>query len=119
MYYNLYANLTLILHFAFIVFVVFGSLLLFKSKKIAFIHIPCLLYGVYIEFTHSICPLTYVENFFLTKADMQNYSSSFIAHYLLPIIYPVNLTEELQFYLGFLLIIINIVTYAIALKFFK
>ena len=119
MYYSLGANLTLVIHFAFIVFVLFGALITFKSKKIAFIHIPCVFYAAYIEFSHSICPLTYVENWFLKKAHIKNYSSSFIEHYLISIIYPANLTNELQFYLAFLLILINIVLYTLALKFFK
>ena len=119
MYYGLGANLTLAVHFAFIVFVIFGALLLFTSKKIAFIHIPSVIYGAYIELSHSICPLTYLENWFLRKASMKNYSNSFIEQYLIPIVYPNNLTVELQFYLGFLLILTNIVIYILAINFFK
>ena len=118
-YYILGANLTLVIHFAFIVFVVFGALLVFASKKIAFIHIPSVIYGACIELFHFVCPLTYLENWFLRKAGMKSYSSSFIEHYLIPIVYPDNLTAELQFYLGFLLILTNIVIYTLAIKFFK
>ena len=119
MYYVLCANLTLAMHFAFIVFVIFGSLILFVSKKIALIHIPSVIYGAYIELFHSICPLTYLENWFLKKAGMKSYSSSFIEQYLIPIVYPDNLTAELQFYLGLLLIITNIVIYVLAIIFYK
>ena len=119
MYYGLGANLTLVVHFTFIVFVIFGALLVFASKKIAFIHIPSVIYGACIELFHFVCPLTYLENWFLRKAGMKSYSSSFIEHYLIPIVYPDNLTAELQFYLGFLLILTNIVIYILAIKFFK
>ena len=119
MYYGLGANLTLVVHFTFIVFVIFGALLVFASKKIAFIHIPSVIYGACIELFHFICPLTYLENWFLRKAGMKSYSSSFIEHYLIPIVYPDNLTAELQFYLGFLLILTNIVIYILVIKFFK
>ena len=119
MYYGLGANLTLAVHFVFIVFVIFGALLVFASKKIAFIHIPSVIYGAYIELSHSVCPLTYLENWFLRKAGMKSYSNSFIEQYLIPIVYPNNLTVELQFYLGFLLIFTNIVIYVLAIKFFK
>ena len=119
MYYGLGANLTLVVHFTFIVFVIFGALLLFTSKKIAFIHIPSVIYGAYIELSHSICPLTYLENWFLKQADLKSYSSTFIEHYLIPAVYPDNLTAELQFYLGFLLILTNVVIYVLAIKFFK
>jgi len=121
MYYGLGANLTLAMHFAFIVFVIFGALILFVSIKIAFIHIPSVIYGAYIQLSHSIsiCPLTYLENWFLKKANMKSYPSSFIEQYLIPIVYPNNLTAELQFYLGLLLIIINIIIYTLVIKLFK
>ena len=119
MYYGLGANLTLAFHFTFIVFVIFGASLLFVSKKFVFIHIPSVIYATYVEFSHSICPLTYLENWFLSKANMKSYPSSFIEQYLIPIIYPNNLTPELQLYLGSLLIIINIIIYTLVIKFSK
>ena len=119
MYYALGANLTLSIHFTFIVFVIFGALLLFASKKFVFIHIPSVIYATYVEFSHSICPLTYLENWFLRRANMKSYSSSFIEQYLIPIVYPNNLTADLLFYLGFLLIFTNIVIYVLVINFFK
>jgi len=110
--YELAANLTLIVHFAFILFVVFGALLFFVAKKIIFIHFPALIWGSYIELTNSICPLTYLENWFLHKANLTTYSEGFIQNYLVPIVYPVSLTKDLQIYLGIALIVINIVFYA-------
>ena len=110
--YELAANLTLIVHFAFILFVVFGALLFFASVKVIFIHIPALIWGSYIELTNSICPLTYLENWFLHKANLTTYSEGFIQNYLVPIVYPMNLTKDLQIYLGIALIVINIVFYA-------
>ena len=110
--YELAANLTLIVHFAFILFVVFGALLFFVATKIIFIHFPALIWGSYIELTNSICPLTYLENWFLHKANLTTYSEGFIQNYLVPIVYPVSLTKDLQIYLGIGLIVINIVFYA-------
>ena len=110
--YEMAANLTLIVHFAFILFVVFGALLFFVATKIIFIHFPALIWGAYIELTNSICPLTYLENWFLHKANLTTYSEGFIQNYLVPIVYPVSLTKDLQIYLGIALIVINIVFYA-------
>ena len=110
--YELAANLTLIVHFAFILFVVFGALLFFVATKIIFIHFPALIWGSYIELTNSICPLTYLENWFLHKANLTTYSEGFIQNYLVSIVYPVSLTKDLQIYLGIALIAINIVFYA-------
>jgi len=109
--YEMAANLTLIVHFAFIFFVVFGALLFFVTTKIVFIHIPACIWGSYIELTHSICPLTYLENWFLLKANLTTYSEGFIQNYLVPIVYPINLTKDLQIYLGIALIVVNMIIY--------
>ena len=109
--YEIAANLTLIVHFAFILFVVFGALLFFVVKKIVFIHIPAFIWRSYIELTHSICPLTYLENWFLHKANLTAYSEGFIQNYLMPIVYPMSLTKNLQIYLGITLIVINMIIY--------
>ena len=109
--YELAADIILIIHFLFILFVIFGALLFFVAKKIVFIHIPAIIWGSYIELTHSICPLTYLENWFLHKANLTTYSEGFIQNYLVPIVYPMNLTKDLQILLGISLIVINIVIY--------
>ena len=109
---ELAAGTILIIHFLFILFVIFGALLFFVVKKIVFIHIPAIIWGIYIELTNSICPLTYLENWFLHKANLTTYSEGFIQNYLVPIVYPVSLTKDLQIYLGIALIVINIVFYA-------
>ena len=110
--YEIAANLILFVHFIFILFVVFGGLLFFTSTKIVFIHIPSLIWGSYITLTNSICPLTYLENWFLNKANLTTYSEGFIQNYLVSIVYPTNLTKDLQIYLGITLILINMVIYA-------
>ena len=109
--YEIAANLTLFAHFIFILFVVFGAFLFFASTKIIFIHIPAFIWGSYIELTNSICPLTYLENWFLHKANLTTYSEGFIQNYLVPIVYPLNLTKGLQIYLGIALIVINMIIY--------
>ena len=105
------ANLTLIVHFTFILLVVCGSLLFFVVTKIVVIHIPAFIWGSYIELTHSICPLTYLENWFLNNAKLTTYSEGFIQNYLMPIVYPTNLTKDLQIYLGIALIVVNMIIY--------
>jgi len=111
--YEFLATFTLIIHFLFIVYVILGGLFFFIKPWTIYFHIPAFLYGLYVEFTQSICPLTYLENFFLSKANLTTYSISFIQKYLYAIIYPINLTKELQITLGISLIVINIIIYAI------
>jgi len=114
--YEFLATFTLIIHFLFIVYVILGGLLFFIKHWTIYFHIPAFLYGVYVEFTQSICPLTYLENYFLTKANLASYSTSFIQNYLYAIIYPINLTKELQIILGITLIIINVIIYGFIIK---
>ena len=109
--YELAADFTLIVHLAFIIFVVFGALLFFVLTKTIYVHLLALFWGIYIELTHSICPLTYLENWFLQKADLKTYSEGFIQNYLVPIVYPTSLTKDLQISLGMTLIVINIIIY--------
>ena len=109
--YEFAANLTLIVHFAFIIFVVFGALLFFVATKIFYVHIPALIWGIYIELTHSVCPLTYLENWFLQKVNLTTYSEGFIQNYLVPIVYPNILTEDLQTYFAIVLIVANMIMY--------
>tara|TARA_B100000482_G_C12514307_1_gene261817 strand:+ start:109 stop:471 length:363 start_codon:yes stop_codon:yes gene_type:complete len=117
--YEFLANLTLFIHLIFILFVIFGGLLFFIFSKIIYIHFPALMWGIYLELTSSICPLTYLENWFLSQGQLTTYSNSFIQNYVLSIIYPENLTADLQIYLGTTLIIINIFIYGLILLKFK
>jgi hypothetical protein len=114
--YEFLATLTLIVHFLFLLFVILGGLLFFIKPWILFFHIPAFLYGVYVELTQSICPLTYLENYFLTKANLVSYSTSFIQNYLYAIIYPINLTKEIQISLAITLLIINGIIYGFIIK---
>ncbi len=114
--YEFLASLTLIIHFLFIIFVIFGALLFFIKPWTLYFHVPAFFYGAYVEFTQSICPLTYLENYFLTKANLASYSTSFIQKYLYAIIYPINLTEKIQITLGISLLIINGIIYGFIIK---
>ena len=117
--YELLAKLTLVTHLIFILFVIFGGMLFYFFPKIIYFHIPSLLWGIYIEFTNSVCPLTYLENWFLYKGELSTYSNNFINNYLFPIIYPEGLTAEIQIYLGVSLIVVNILIYGSIYKNFN
>lgn len=110
--YALLADLTLILHFLFVVFVVLGGLLVIKYSRLYLLHLPCAIYGAAIEFFGWVCPLTYLENYFYRQAQTATYEDSFIQHYLMPLVYPPGLTVSMQLLLGFSVIILNAVIYA-------
>ena len=57
------ADLIVALHFAFVLFVVLGGLLALAWPRVAWLHIPAVLWGALIEFSGWICPLTPLENY--------------------------------------------------------
>lgn len=108
---RLLAELALILHFLFILFVIFGGLFVFKWNRIIWLHVPCAIWGVLLVIYHRICPLTHMENYFRNWAGASGYSGGFIEHYLLAIIYPTGLTANTQIILGIIVIVVNLVIY--------
>jgi uncharacterized protein with PQ loop repeat len=111
MFYRYSADAVLFLHFAFIVFVVIGGLLVIWRRGVIYIHFPAALWGIFVELTGRVCPLTSLENTLRIKAGNAGYSESFVEHYLLGIIYPEGLTKEIQYFLGALVVIVNIAIY--------
>jgi len=114
--YNLFADLIVLAHFLFIAFVICGGLLVIRWPKIAFLHLPSAAWGVIVEFSGSICPLTPLENHFRNLAGSNQYSGDFILRYLSPVIYPDNLTTTIQQVFGGVVIVINIIFYTIAIR---
>jgi hypothetical protein len=105
--YQLAADGVMLIHFAFIAFALFGSLLLPRWPKVAWLHVPALCWAMYIELSGNICPLTPLENYFRELADEATYYGGFIAHYLGPIIYPEGLTRGWQFVAFGILVAVN------------
>jgi len=108
---QLAADLLLVAHLGFICFVVLGGLLVLKWRRAAWIHVPAAAWGALVELKGWICPLTPLEQHFRAAAGQAGYHGSFIEHYLLPLIYPADLTRTLQLQLGVLVIAINLIIY--------
>lgn len=111
MMYKLLADGVAVVHFCFILFVIFGALLVFKWRWSIWLHLPVLLWGVSLEFSGWICPLTPLENWLRKSGGELVYDGGFIAHYLIPMIYPAGLTPWHQMILGTALIVFNVVIY--------
>lgn len=101
------ADAVVILHFSFVVFVVAGGLLVLRWRRLMWLHLPALAWGALVEFMHWICPLTDLEDWLRQQAGIAAYHGDFIAHYLLPVLYPAGLTPRFQILLGFLVIALN------------
>ncbi|HWU37286.1 MAG TPA: DUF2784 domain-containing protein, partial [Candidatus Acidoferrum sp.] len=93
------------------VFVVAGGFLVLWRPSLRWIHLPAAVWGVFIEFSGWICPLTPLEQAMRVKAGQVGYSGGFIDHYILPILYPEGLTPGVQIALGLLVIGVNVGIY--------
>lgn len=105
--YGFLADAVVILHLGFVLFVVGGGFLVLRWPKAAWIHLPAAAWGAAIEFGGWVCPLTPLENWFRARAGEVGYEGSFVAEYLLPVLYPGGLTREIQIALGILVIVVN------------
>ena len=115
MIYRLLADATLLVHFAFVLFVVSGALLVWRWWALRWVHLPVVLWGALIEFAGWICPLTPLENALRRLGGEAGYQGGFVEHYLLPLIYPHGLTRNLQWVLGTLVLAINVALYSRAI----
>jgi len=111
MNYWLLANALALLHFAFILFVVAGGLLVASKKQLVWLHLPAVIWGALIEFMGWLCPLTPLENRFRRLSGESGYEGGFVEHYLLPLIYPETLTAATQTLLGSLVLATNFLIY--------
>lgn len=109
----LLADAVMLLHLAFIVFVVAGAALVFRWPHLALLHVPAMLWGTYAEFSGALCPLTPLENRLRALAGEGGYHGGFIEHYLIPLIYPEALTREWQTVLGIVVVVLNVALYAL------
>lgn len=113
MIFGLLADFVLLLHLAFVLFVVLGGFLVWRCPRLAWLHLPAAAWGALIELGGWICPLTPLENHLRRLGGGEVYAESFIAHYLMPLIYPATLTRELQIGLGLGVVAINLLAYAL------
>jgi len=109
------ADLVVLLHFLFVLFVVCGGVLALWWPRIIWLHVPAVVWGGLIEFAGWICPLTPLENRLRRAQGGAGYEGDFIAHYILPILYPAGLTRAHQLVLGGLVLTFNLGVYALVL----
>ena len=109
--YRLTADLVVLIHLLFILFACLGGLLVLKYPRCAFLHLPAFIWAVLISLVGAVCPLTPLENWLRERGGLLGYDTSFIEHYILPIIYPGELTRGKQIFLGLLVLVINLGIY--------
>lgn len=112
MIYAYLADAVLLLHLAFILFVVLGGFLVWRFPRLAWLHLPAAAWGAIVEIAGGVCPLTPLENALRRLGGEAGYAGGFVEHYLIPMIYPQALTRELQIALGVGVVVINLAAYA-------
>lgn len=110
------ADLVLLIHLAFIVFVIVGGFFSSRWRWLPWIHLPAVAWAIILEFSGWICPLTPLENSLRQASGEAGYPGGFLEHYLVPVVYPEALTPEIQIYIGLGVLLINGMAYSILWK---
>ncbi|HXG12674.1 MAG TPA: DUF2784 domain-containing protein [Gemmataceae bacterium] len=110
--YQLLADLVVVAHFAFILFVLGGGLLVLRWRRLIGLHLPAAAWGAFVEFSGWTCPLTPLEVWLRQRAGGTGYQSGFVEHYLLPLIYPAGWTPTVQLAAGLFIVVVNGVIYS-------
>ena len=116
MIYRWLADVVVVVHGAFVVFVIVGAFLALRWRWLVWLHVPAAVWGVLIEYAGWICPLTPLENALRARAGESGYTGDFIEHYVLSALYPQGLTRTTQLVLGSLALGVNIAAYALLIR---
>jgi uncharacterized protein DUF2784 len=114
--YRIAADGVVILHALFTLFSAFGGLLVLRRPRLAWLHLPALAWGVWIELSHHVCPLTRLEKVLRADAGEAGYPGGFIRHYLIPLIYPPGLKPWHQIAIAVFLLAMNAAVYAVLIR---
>jgi hypothetical protein len=104
---RLLADIILFFHFAFVVFAIFGGLIVLYKPRVAWVHVPVVLWSAVINLASWICPLTPLENFFRSAAGQAGYKGGFVEHYIAPLVYPGGMPRELEIVAGVSILVWN------------
>jgi hypothetical protein len=111
MIWSFLADSLVVVHFAFTTFVIFGGFLSWRWRWAVLAHLPALAWGCWVEVSHSVCPLTPLENRLRQLGGEAGYSGGFLAHYMVRVLYPPGLTWHIQWALAGVLIAVNVIAY--------
>jgi hypothetical protein len=113
---HLLPTAVVLLHLAFVIFVVTGGLFVLRRPKLAYLHLPAAAWAIYVEWSGIICPLTPLENSLRAAAGLEAYAGDFVAEYIFPVLYPDGLTHGAQLLIGAAVLAINLGVYAVLFR---
>ena len=109
--YKILADVVVIIHFLWILFLIFGAFPGVRNKAVKSFHISGLVFAFVLQIFGWYCPLTHLEVWLRAKHDPSlAYAGSFIIHYVEGLIY-IEISSWLIFYLTVLLIGLNVCFY--------
>jgi hypothetical protein len=108
---TLLADLLLVLHVGFVLFVIAGGLAVLRWPRLAWLHVPAVVWGALVELMGWICPLTPLEHRLRAGASPTP-ERDFIERLLAGVLYPDWLTRETQIALGLAVLVLNLAVYA-------
>jgi len=109
---KLLADAVLLLHFAFVLFAIFGGVLVLYRKWVIWLHLPAVVWSALVNLAGWVCPLTPLENYFYVAAGQAGYAGGFVEHYLAPLVYPDAMPRQLQLTAAVSIVVWNILVYA-------
>ena len=115
MLYRLLADVVVAVHLGFVLFVVVGGFLILRWPRTAWVQLPAALWGVLVEWSGWVCPLTPLENWLRAEGGAAGYAGGFVERYLLPVLYPASLTRGTQVLLGATALVVNLIAYGLVL----
>lgn len=109
--YGALADVVVVVHFCFVLFVLFGGLLALRRRWVMWVHLPAAVWGALIEFAGWVCPLTPLEKWLRREGGVGGYEGGFVEHYILPVLYPRALNRPVQIALGGIVVLLNVYIY--------
>jgi len=112
---RLLADAVVLLHAAFVAFVVLGGFLVLRWPWMAWVHVPAAAYGFLVEAAGWVCPLTPLEVWLRHRAGEAGYAGGFVEHHLIPLVYPSPFPRSLAWTLAGVVVAVNALSYGLFL----
>jgi hypothetical protein len=112
MIYVLLSDGVVLVHFAFIAFVIFGGWLAARWRWVVWLHVPGVLWAIVVEAFNWGCPLTPLENTLRKWGGETGYEGDFVAHYVLPVLYAGVGSRGIQVAAAVIVVVVNMTAYA-------
>jgi hypothetical protein len=112
---SLLADALLLIHFLFVLFVVFGGLIALYRRWLAWLHVPTFVWAALINILGWTCPLTPLEQSLRIAAGETGYEGGFVEHYIAPLVYYEATSGDFGVKLGLAVLLWNLAVYAVVI----